>query len=516
MINTIYFGDNLPILQNLPSESVDLIYIDPPFNTGKTQKHKTIQTVRSSNGDRKGFMGEKYSTIEIGTKSYEDSFDNELLTDIDESIIKAYEMLSPEGSIYYLERFLLPRLYQAYRILKKHGSLYFHIDYREVSHCKLLLDRVFGKNSYLNEIIWAYDFGGRSKSRWPAKHDNILLYVKDPKNYIFNTNEIDREEYMAPGLVGPDKVKKGKLPTDTWFYPYVGKKVTDTWWNTIVGTNSKEKTGYPSQKPRKIIERIIRASSLPGNTVMDFFAGSGTVGICCAELKRNFILIDNNILAMEVMAKSPHLRENVSWINFDPSKLKISEKSTVYAKFSKSVQENEGGSDFQDLVIASSHLQRELEETSEFWKDSPFEWILQLPSRKKGKFARELVQTWLSQEKYKITKAPGVGESLCIGEKTFSIKFSTLWTSNIYRFQQIRSDGYDYLICLGISPHTAHCWIIDKESALKNSTVQHKGTNNAEFWLEIDPYKQGVWYEKFGGYLGKAKTILRKIISRDF
>ena len=185
-------------------------------------------------------------------------------------------------------------------ILAPNGSLYFHIDYREVHYCKILLDEIFGRDSFINEIIWAYDYGARTRKRWPAKHDNILWYAKDPKNYIFNYEEIERIPYMAPGLVGEEKAKRGKLPTDTW-------------WHTIVGTNSREKTGYPTQKPVGIIRRIIQASSNPGDTVLDFFAGSGTIGAVCLELGRRFILVDNNPQAIEVMKKRFEGVQDIEW-----------------------------------------------------------------------------------------------------------------------------------------------------------------------------------------------------------
>ncbi len=281
MSNCIYFSDNLPILASLPSASVDLIYIDPPFNTGKTQARTQVRTERSQNGDRVGFQGQRYQTIKLGSKGYLDIFDDYLA-------------------------FLAPRLEQAYRLLKPAGSLYFHIDYREVHYCKLLLDQIFGRDSFINEIIWAYDYGGKPKTRWPAKHDNILFYVKDPDHYTFNVDAIEREPYMAPGLVGPEKAARGKLPTDTW-------------WHTIVSTNGKEKTGYPTQKPLGVINRILTASSNPGDLVLDFFAGSGTVGESCLKLGRKFILIDNNPQAMQVMAKRFKELPDIEWMGFDPS-----------------------------------------------------------------------------------------------------------------------------------------------------------------------------------------------------
>ena len=279
-MNKIYYGDNLPILKSFPDECVDLIYIDPPFNTGKSQKRTQIKTTRSVDGDRVGFSGQRYQTLEIGTKGYRDIFDDYMA-------------------------FLEPRLVEAKRLLAARGTLYFHIDYREVHYCKVLLDQIFGRDCFLNEIIWAYDFGGRAKNKWPAKHDNILVYVKDPKKYTFNTEKIDRIPYMAPGLVGPKKAEKGKLPTDTW-------------WHTIVGTNSKEKTGYPTQKPLGILNRIIQASSNPGDTVLDFFSGSGTTGASCLALERHFILIDNNQQSLDVMAERFKGVPGIEWIGYDP------------------------------------------------------------------------------------------------------------------------------------------------------------------------------------------------------
>ncbi len=276
MEHRIFFGDNLSVLQALTTSSIDLIYIDPPFNTGKSQGRTQIRTVRSEEGSRTGFQGRRYATIKIGTKSYADLFDDYLA-------------------------FLEPRLQEAYRVLAPHGSLYFHIDYREVHYCKVLLDTIFGRDCFLNEVIWAYDYGARTVKKWPPKHDNILVYVKDPANYIFNVDAIERIPYMAPDLVGPEKAARGKLPTDTW-------------WHTIVPTQGKEKTGYPTQKPLGILRRIVQASSKPGDTVLDFFAGSGTTGEACLELGRKFILVDNNPQALEVMTRRFAGIASIEWV----------------------------------------------------------------------------------------------------------------------------------------------------------------------------------------------------------
>ena len=263
MDDTVYLGDNLPILKTIPDASVQLIYIDPPFNTGRERQRSKVTTKRSDSGNRIGFKGERYETVKSKVLSYDDQFVN-----------------------YW--NFLEPRLEEAFRILKKSGTLYLHLDYREAHYAKVLLDALFGPECFLNEIIWAYDYGGKSKSRWPSKHDTILVYVKDPASYYFDSVAVDREPYMAPGLVTPEKVEKGKLPTDVW-------------WHTIVSPTGKEKTGYPTQKPVGILRRIIQASSKEGDTVLDFFAGSGTTGFVANELGRKFILVDQNPESIEVI-----------------------------------------------------------------------------------------------------------------------------------------------------------------------------------------------------------------------
>lgn len=263
----LYYGDNLAILkEHIDDESINMIYIDPPFNTGKLQQRTEIQVERDEHGDRVGFQGRTYRTIKGQSTHYSDKF---------------------ESSDSYLQ-FLRPRFEEAYRVLHPHGSLFFHIDYREVHYCKVMLDEIFGRESFMNEIIWAYDFGGRSKSRWSAKHDNILWYAKTPKHYTFNFDEMDRIPYMAPGLVGKEKAARGKTPTDVW-------------WHTIVSTNGKEKTGYPTQKPLGILNRIVKVHSSPSDTLMDFFAGSGTLGEAAAINNCSSILIDNNIPAIKTI-----------------------------------------------------------------------------------------------------------------------------------------------------------------------------------------------------------------------
>jgi site-specific DNA-methyltransferase (adenine-specific) len=270
----VHHGDNLGILRGIPDCSVHLIYIDPPFNTGKTQARTRLRTVRDPDGDRTGFQGRRYRTIKLGSKAYDDVFDDYL-------------------------GFLEPRLSEARRILTTDGSLFVHLDYREVHYVKVLLDRIFGRESFINELIWAYDYGARTRKKWPSKHDNILWYARDPEQFQFHLEECDRIPYMAPGLVGPEKAARGKTPTDTW-------------WHTIVSPNGREKTGYPTQKPRGILDRLVKVHSRPGDTLLDFFAGSGSFGESAAEHGRDCILIDSNPEAIEVMRRRFATRD-VEW-----------------------------------------------------------------------------------------------------------------------------------------------------------------------------------------------------------
>jgi site-specific DNA-methyltransferase (adenine-specific) len=275
-LNRIVQGDNLEVLRMMPADSVALIYIDPPFNTGRRQTRLRMKTVRDEAGDRVGFGGHRYRTELMNaagseaaaggkTAGYADQFDDFL-------------------------GFLRPRLLEAYRVLTPTGSLFFHIDYREVHYCKVMLDEIFGRDCFQNEIIWAYDYGARAKRKWPAKHDNILWYTRDPERYTFNLDACDRIPYMAPGLVGAEKAARGKTPTDVW-------------WHTIVPTNGKEKTGYATQKPLGILERIVRVHSNPGDLVLDFFAGSGTTGEAAAKNDRAFCMVDENPEAIAVMQR---------------------------------------------------------------------------------------------------------------------------------------------------------------------------------------------------------------------
>jgi DNA modification methylase len=262
-VDRILLGDNLPLLRAEPGASVTLAYLDPPFNTGRDQVRRTLTATADPAGSRGGFGGRRYTTRLLRESSYRDAFEDYL-------------------------GFLAPRLEEVRRLLAPEGTLYFHIDYREAHYCKLLLDEIFGRGCFLNEIIWAYDYGAKPRDRWPAKHDTILVYVKDPARHLFDADAVDREPYMAPGLVTPEKRARGKRPSDTW-------------WHTIVSPTGREKTGYPTQKPEGIVRRMVQASSRPGDLCLDPFAGSGTLGAVAAKLGRRYLLMDASPQAVRVM-----------------------------------------------------------------------------------------------------------------------------------------------------------------------------------------------------------------------
>lgn len=297
----IHEGDNLEVISTFDAASFTLVYLDPPFNTGRAQS-KAVETARTarpvnlhqtaeSAGDtqvlgdqmeahglermdapavvRRGFHGRDYERLRGDLRAYDDRFDD-----------------------YW--GFLEPRLIEAWRLLAPDGTLYLHLDYREAHYAKVMMDALFGRAHFLNELIWAYDYGAKTRRRWPTKHDTILVYVKDPRGYWFDSDAVDREPYMAPGLVTPEKAERGKLPTDVW-------------WHTIVPTTGREKTGYPTQKPEGILRRIIQASTRPGDRVLDFFAGSGTTGAVASALGRDAVLVDDNPEAIAVMrSRMPH------------------------------------------------------------------------------------------------------------------------------------------------------------------------------------------------------------------
>jgi site-specific DNA-methyltransferase (adenine-specific) len=264
-VNRILLGDNLPLLREIPDGTVHMVYADPPFNTGRTQTRRTLATTADPAGDRTGFNGRRYATTLVAATSYADRFAD-------------------------YPGFLAPRLRELRRVLAPTGTLYLHLDYREAHAVKPLLDEIFGPACFLNELIWAYDYGAKPRRRWPQKHDTILVYVADPERYHFDAEAIDREPYMAPGLVTPEQRERGKRPTSVM-------------WHTIVSPTGREKTGYPTQKPEALVRRFVQASSRPGELCLDPFAGSGTLGAVADRLGRRFLLIDESPDAVAVMER---------------------------------------------------------------------------------------------------------------------------------------------------------------------------------------------------------------------
>ncbi|WP_295012917.1 site-specific DNA-methyltransferase [uncultured Microbacterium sp.] len=285
-------GEALDVAATLPDGSFTVVYLDPPFNTGRTQERHAVSTRRADRPAdtspqpaaaaapellrpararevNHGFHGHRYERVRELLHAYDDRFDD-------------------------YGDFLMPRLEEAWRLLADDGTLYLHLDYREAHYAKVMLDAVFGRDCFLNELIWAYDYGAKPRTRWPTKHDTILVYVKTPGAHVFNVDDIEREPYMAPSLVSAEKRARGKLPTDVW-------------WHTIVPTTGREKTGYPTQKPEGILRRMIQASSRPGDRILDLFAGSGTAGAVASALGRHAVLVDVNPEAIRVMqGRIPH------------------------------------------------------------------------------------------------------------------------------------------------------------------------------------------------------------------
>jgi site-specific DNA-methyltransferase (adenine-specific) len=261
----IILGDNMDVLPRLPDACFRLVCTDPPFNTGRAQRRTRLATVADPDGDRTGFGGRRYRTERLGEAAFDDAHEDYL-------------------------GFLEPRLREAHRLLAADGTLYVHLDYREAHYVKVLLDRIFGRDCFVNELIWAYDYGAKPRRRWPAKHDTILMYSRTPDGHLFDAEAVEREPYMAPGLVTAAKRARGKLPTDTW-------------WHTIVSPTGRERTGYPTQKPEGIVRRMVQASTRPGDLCLDPFAGSGTLGAACRALGRRFVLIDRSADAVAVMER---------------------------------------------------------------------------------------------------------------------------------------------------------------------------------------------------------------------
>lgn len=242
--NVVYLSEASRLMSELSEGSIDLIYADPPFGTNNRQRS--------------------------GDLSYSDSFDD------------------------YVQ-FIKEHAAHLQRVLNDSGTAYVHLDYRWVHYAKVELDLTFGRENFLGEIVWSYNFGGRGKNFFAKKHDTILVYAKQKGHHVFNYDDIDRIPYKAPEMqyVGRSReeaerrIAAGQVPTDVWDIP-------------IIGTNSRERVGYPTQKPTSLIRRIVVASSPVGGVVLDPFCGSGTTAIVAASVGRRFIVCDKSEDAVRV------------------------------------------------------------------------------------------------------------------------------------------------------------------------------------------------------------------------
>ena len=451
---TVHLGDNLPLLRTMKSESVELVYIDPPFNTGKRQARKRIRTVRDENGDRVGFGGNAYRTETIGESGYADVFGD-------------------------YPAFLRPRLEEAHRILTPNGSLFFHIDWRESARCRLILEDIFGGPQHcINEIIWAYDFGARAKTRWPAKHDNIYWFAKDPDNFVFNYEEIDTVPYMAPGLQTPERISRGK-------------PLTDVWWNSIVPTNGPERTGYATQKPLAIVGRIIRVHSNLGDTVLDFFAGSGTTGEAAAKNGREFILMDANPEAVSIIQKrlAKYGRDN----GFPAEKIPNMSHDNKFQRVIEIAESLKDGKTQQE------------EQKIAIWAGSQLAWTRSLAAGTKGKLGRQLVIELCRDEGLTAIQRRFL---VYVENKAVSVKCSVLGLEGNYFFENVKEDGYQFLFCLGISPHDVHAWVIPSEK-LQEAKHQH---GKADQWMIVAPNNPPELFRECGpsGEIDEALKALRR------
>ena len=474
----IVFGDNLEVLQGLPDAAARLIYIDPPFNTGKVQARQSIRTVRDENGDRTGFKGQRYRTEHLGSSAYEDFFDDYLA-------------------------FLEPRLLEAKRILTADGSFFFHIDYREVHYCKVLLDGIFGRDSFKNEIIWSYDYGGRPKNRWPAKHDTILWYSVNPEHYIFDYDAIDRIPYMAPGLVGPEKAERGKTPTDVW-------------WNTIVSPTGKEKTGYPTQKPLKIIERIVEGTLAARRSYPRLLRRQ-------RHDRRGSSTQRPRIPARRQQPRGsarhgPQTRVRCSRAGRFRGRTGCSTVTDQSLQGDRMNPRQITDADVQLLAALAGTMKDDYLEDDAAWEGSPFARIKTRPSRQVGKIGEDLVAGWCAAKGLDVVKTGDSQADRIIEGVRTEIKFSTLWKAGGYKFQQLRDQNYEMAICLGISPFDAHCWVIPKPVIMEQwgkyggLQSQHGGASGVDTaWLSVDLSCVPPWLSKCGGRLREAFVVLQQL-----
>jgi DNA modification methylase len=251
----LILGDNLDVLASLPDGSVDLIYIDPPFGTGTIRRggHDSSHRYRDVPGDPSRYVA-----------------------------------------------WLHERLAQSRRVLSSHGSLFVHLDYRTVHYVKVELDTIFGRDRFINELIWCYSVGGKSRRSFGRKHDTILWYSRTAEYAFFpDAVKVPRKSGSHMRVVQTEDGELVQEKTDrksgkVYRYPLSAGKVPEDWWTDIeiLNRGDAERTGWPTQKPERLLERIIQSTTTPGALVADWFCGSGTTGVVAQRLDRRFVLVD--------------------------------------------------------------------------------------------------------------------------------------------------------------------------------------------------------------------------------
>lgn len=269
-MNQLLLGDNLQVLKTLPDESVDLIYLDPPFFS-----NRNYEVIWGDAGEVRSF-NDRWS-----------------------------------GDMMHYIGWLKERVQEMHRVLKPTGSLYLHCDWHADAYIRVhILDPIFGEKNFRNEIIWAYtNSGGRSKNGFAKKHDTIFWYSKLSKNFIFNSKDVLIERRAGKtsrgGIIGIDKDGRSfqEIKSNGKVYRYFldeGKIPEDVWTIETMPPHGRERLGYPTQKPEALLERIIKASSNEGDVVLDPFVGGGTTVAVAEKLNRKWIGIDQSVQAIKV------------------------------------------------------------------------------------------------------------------------------------------------------------------------------------------------------------------------
>lgn len=291
---TIFEGDNLPVLRGMETASVDLIYLDPPFNSNRTYETPIGSEVAGAT------FRDPWSLDNLDQKWHNDIADQNL------TLYRAIEVSEHTHSA-SMKAYLIMiavRIIEMKRILKPTGSIYLHCDPTVSHYLKMIMDGIFGVENFKNEIVWHYTGGGRSKTSFSRKHDIIFFYTRSKSDHCFNVDSIrvpykETSGYAKSGIIS--KVGKRYLPNPK------GTPVGDVWDISII--NSKERLGYPTQKPLVLLERIVAASSNQGDLVLDPFCGCATTCVAAENLGRHWIGIDISPKAVELVRE--RLKERV-------------------------------------------------------------------------------------------------------------------------------------------------------------------------------------------------------------